>query len=155
MFENLPAHSFDVDLADPPWSYYGSTDGWGDAAKFYPLLDDEDLFEFPMRDLLNRRSVLFLRATCPCLDVAMRCIERWGLHFRGVAFVWVKTKADGTPIGAQTVLAPRREHSPKPDAVQERIEEMYPEGVEARTVRPPPQGRLGEMGWGRTMSTTP
>jgi N6-adenosine-specific RNA methylase IME4 len=79
-----------------------------------------------------------------------------------VAFVWVKTKADGiTPIGAQgvrptivkpttefvlaasmrakgrplplasesvrqVVLAPKREHSRKPDEVARRIEALYP-----------------------------
>jgi len=42
-------------------------------------------------------------ATCPRLDFAIDCLRSHGLHFRGVAFVWVKTKKDGTPIGAQGV----------------------------------------------------
>lgn len=93
----------------------------------------------------------------------------------GVAFVWIKTKRDGSPIGAQgvrpsivkpltefvlaasrvpngrpmplgsesvvqTVFAPRREHSRKPDEVRERIEQLYPDArrleVFARTSAP-------------------
>lgn len=95
----------------------------------------------------------------------------------GVAFVWVKTRKDGTPVGAQgvrpsivkpltefvlvaskvekgrplklfsesvvqTVFAPKREHSRKPDEVYDRIEALYPLGqyshleMFARVTRP-------------------
>jgi N6-adenosine-specific RNA methylase IME4 len=94
---------YDVVLADPPWSYYGKQDKWGAAAKFYRLMTDEDIGTLPIRDLLAARGALFLWATGPRLDFAVRCIERWRLEFRGVAFVWVKTTADGRPIGAQGV----------------------------------------------------
>ena len=91
----------------------------------------------------------------------MECLKHWELHFRGIAFVWVKSRKDGKPIGAQgvrpsitkptaeyviaaskvakgrplklhneavpnVILAPRREHSQKPDEVQDYIETMYP-----------------------------
>ena len=42
-------------------------------------------------------------ATGPKLDFAIECIKAWGLTYRGMGFVWVKTKKDGTPIGAQGV----------------------------------------------------
>jgi N6-adenosine-specific RNA methylase IME4 len=92
-----------VVLADPPWSYYGQQDKWGAAAKFYLPMTDQKIAELPIGDLLADRGVLFLWATSPRLDFAVACIERWGLQFRGVAFVWVKTTADGRPIGAQGV----------------------------------------------------
>lgn len=155
---------YDVVLIDPPWSYYGQQDKWGAAAKFYDLMPDGDLerFTFPAESL-SKRGVMFIWATSPRLDFALKVIESWGLTFRGVAFVWVKTKKDGvTPIGAQgvrpsvvkptteyvlaasrvkkgrplplssesirqVVLAPKREHSRKPDEVQDRIEQMYPD----------------------------
>jgi len=94
---------YEVVLADPPWSYTGAQDKWGAAAKFYPTMTDAELLEFPMRDWLLPRSVLFLWATSPRLDFAVECIKAWGLAYRGVAFVWVKTKRDGSPIGAQGV----------------------------------------------------
>lgn len=94
---------YDVILADPPWSYYGQQDKWGAAAKFYPLMSDLDLRSLPIYQLLTPRSVLFLWATGPKLDLAMQCLADWGLAYRGVAFVWVKTKKTGEPIGAQGV----------------------------------------------------
>lgn len=102
-WRDLPDQAFDVVLADPPWGYYGAQDKWGAAAKFYETSPDEALLAFPMKRLMARRSVLFLWATSPRLDLAVRCIEAWGLHYRGVAFVWVKTRKDGQPIGAQGV----------------------------------------------------
>lgn len=151
---------YPVILADPPWSYYGSPTKMGAAGKEYALMEDEDLLalDVPLAD----PGVLFLWATGPRLDFALECIQSWGLHYRGVAFVWVKTRADGiTPIGAQgvrpsivkpttefvlaasthakgrplplasesvrqVVLAPKREHSRKPDEVAQRIEALYP-----------------------------
>lgn len=160
--DNLPREKFDVVVADPPWSYYGQQDKWGAAAKFYPTMTNQEIFDLPMRQLLNPNGVLFLWSTSPKLDLAVLCLRKWKLHFRGVAFVWVKTrKSDGLPIGAQgvrpsvvkpttefvlaaskvrkgrpmpladesirqVVMAPKQEHSRKPDAVQERIETMYP-----------------------------
>lgn len=103
MFEGLPTTTFDIIYADPPWGYHGSQTKWGAAAKFYQTATDDDLLAFPMRALMEKRAVLFLWATSPRLDFAMQCITQWGLHYRGVAFVWVKTRQDGTPIGAQGV----------------------------------------------------
>ena len=97
------ANKYEVVVADPPWSYTGQQNKWGAAAKFYPTMSDSELLQFPINNWLNSRGVLFMWATSPRLDFAIKCIEEWGLHYRGVAFVWVKTKKDGTPIGAQGV----------------------------------------------------
>ncbi len=154
--------TYDIILADPPWSYTGQQDKWGAAAKFYPTMSRVEIggLELPLAD----PGILFLWATGPKLQDAIDVIQRWDLEYRGVAFVWVKTKKDGTPIGAQgvrpsivkpltefvlvasnvetgrplpladesvcqTVFAPKQEHSRKPDAVQERIELMYPDAT--------------------------
>lgn len=155
---------YDVIITDPPWSYYGSPTKWAAAGKEYQTMPDADLldWEYP----LTKNGILFMWATCPRLDFAIHCIEKLKLHYRGVSFVWVKTRADGKPIGAQgvrpsitkplvelvlaasprptgrplklydesicqTVLAPRGEHSQKPEDVQDRIERMYPEATKA------------------------
>lgn len=180
-WRDLPQRSYDVVLADPPWSYYGQQDKWAAAAKFYPTAADEAISTLPMHDLLTKNGVLFLWATSPRLDAAMECLKHWELHFRGIAFVWVKSRKDGKPIGAQgvrpsiikptaeyviaaskvakgrplklfneavpnVILAPRREHSQKPDEIQEYIEKMYPQADKlemfART------SRLGWDSWG-------
>jgi len=93
--------TYDVIIADPPWSYYGDQNKMGACGKEYQTLGDRDLLDW--RYPLSERGVLFMWATCPRLDFAIDCLRSHGLHFRGVAFVWVKTKTDGTPIGAQGV----------------------------------------------------
>jgi N6-adenosine-specific RNA methylase IME4 len=175
LWRDLPDRRYDVILADPPWSYYGQQGKWGAAAKFYATAPDEAIVQLPIADLLSDRGVLFLWATSPRLDVAMACLAAWKLHFRGVAFVWVKARKDGGPIGAQgvrpsivkptveyvlaasrvakgrplpvadegvanVILAPKRAHSQKPEAVREAIERLYPHASRlelfARSERP-------------------
>ena len=174
-YPDFPTAEYDVALIDPPWSYYGADDKWAAAAKFYATMPARQIAQMPIPRILAPRAVAFVWATSPLLDVAVDTMRAWGLHFRGVAFVWVKSRADGSPIGAQgvrpsivkptaeyvlagsrvargrpmklhnegvrnVVLAPRREHSRKPEAVYDAIESLYPDArrVElfARTTRP-------------------
>ena len=101
----FPDSKFDVILADPPWSYYGKQDKWGAAAKFYPTMTDDELLALPVARLAHVSSVVFCWATCPRLDFAIKMLEHWGFAYRGVAFVWVKTKKSDplVPIGARGV----------------------------------------------------
>jgi N6-adenosine-specific RNA methylase IME4 len=99
----LPAQEYDVVLADPPWPYFGAQDKWGAAAKFYNTMSAGELADLPIADWLTPRGVLFMWATGPKMDLALSCIHLWGLTYRGIAFVWVKTKKDGKPVGAQGV----------------------------------------------------
>ena len=173
--------SYDVVLADPPWSYTGAQDKWAAAAKFYDTMSDGALLNFPLEEWLSPKGVAFIWATAPRLDFAIEFMKARGLHYRGVAFVWIKTKKDGTPMGAagvrpsivkpltefvivgsrvaagrpmklasesvvQTVFAPRREHSRKPDAVQERIEDLYPTASKIELFARDP--RPGGAAWG-------
>jgi len=41
--------------------------------------------------------------TSPMTEVAIDLIRAWGLHFRGVGFVWIKTAQDGHIIEGQGV----------------------------------------------------
>jgi N6-adenosine-specific RNA methylase IME4 len=99
----FPSRQYTVVVADPPWFYHGSQTKCGAAAKQYPTMSDDALLNLPVRTIMAPRSVLFLWATGPRLDFAIQCIHSWNLCYRGVAFVWIKTRADGAPIGAQGV----------------------------------------------------
>lgn len=101
----LPRNKYEIVYADPPWSYYGDKNKMGAAGKHYPLMNDEDLANLPVKSLLKdpKKGAFFIWATCPRLDLAVRTIKAWGLHYRGVAFNWVKTRQDGGVIGAQGV----------------------------------------------------
>lgn len=164
---------YDVVLMDCPWPYYGSKTKWGAAAKYYECMSFDDLANYPPP--LKRPGVVFMWTTSAFLVQSIDLLRTWNLYYRGVAFVWVKTGADGKPWGArgvrpsitkpltefviagsttaigrplplssesvcQTVFAPVGEHSVKPDAVQERIEQMYPNATKlemyARRIRP-------------------
>jgi N6-adenosine-specific RNA methylase IME4 len=99
----FPDKKYQVVYADPPWAYYGSKTKMGAAGKHYPLMSKEDIYALPVHEIMESSSALFLWATCPRLDWAIHAIEEWGLNFRGVAYVWVKTRLDGVPIGARGV----------------------------------------------------
>lgn len=94
--------NYQVILADPPWSYEGDQAKWGAAAKFYKTMS---LGQLSCLDIpLEKPGVLFLWATGPKLHIAIELLKSWGLHYRGVAFVWVKTsQSTGLPIGARGV----------------------------------------------------
>lgn len=99
----LPQKKYDVILADPPWPYYGSPDKWGAAGKYYSLMGSDMIWNMRVRDLLYPHSVVFLWATGPQLALAVETLNYWGCYYRGLGFVWIKTKKDGTPIKAQGV----------------------------------------------------
>jgi N6-adenosine-specific RNA methylase IME4 len=152
---------YPVVLADFPWKYYGSPTKDQAAGKHYNCLTDEEIFNLPVRDVLLPKSILFVWATGPKLDVAIEAIKRWNLYYRGIAFDWCKTTQDGKPINGQGgrpslikhagelvlwassqargrplpikdegmaswVFEPRPDnvHSRKPEAVQDRIEQL-------------------------------
>jgi len=99
----FPAKTYDIVYADPPWFYYGSRIKDAAAAKHYPLMDQDALARLPVRSIMSTRAALFLWCTGPRLNFAVELIEKWGLHYRGVAYVWVKTNQKGEPIRGQGV----------------------------------------------------
>lgn len=103
LFTNFPTKKYDIVYSDPPWQYYGSATKDAAAGKHYALLSQEELATIPVRDFMNKKAVLFLWATCPRLDFAIDMIRSWGLHYRGIAYIWVKTRKDGVIINGQGV----------------------------------------------------
>lgn len=93
----------DVVLADPPWPMWGDPNKNAAAGKHYTLMSEATLAALPVRDLFVGDGALFLWATCPRLDLAIRMIKAWNLHYRGVAFIWCKTRADGGLIHGQGI----------------------------------------------------
>ena len=100
----LPDARYDIAYVDPPWYYYGSPIKDAAAAKHYPLMSLEELAAVDVRRILNKRAAAFVWATCPRLQFAIQLIEAWGLHYRGVAYVWVKVNKRGEIISGQGVL---------------------------------------------------
>jgi N6-adenosine-specific RNA methylase IME4 len=99
----FPNATYDIVYADPPWFYYGSQTKDAAAAKHYPLMSQDELAALPLRSIMSKRAALFVWATGPRLDFAIDVIGRWGLYYRGVAYVWVKTNRRGDVIRGQGI----------------------------------------------------
>lgn len=98
----LPNRRYEIILADPPWGGYTPS---GTAKISYPTMSTQELCDFPVGDLMEKRCVLFVWVTSPLLmgqqaQVLQTWVERYGLTYQGMPYIWVKTKKDGTPIGA-------------------------------------------------------
>lgn len=91
----------DIVCCDLPWSYWGDPNKDAAAGKYYTCMTDEELARIDVHSYLRRHGLLLMWATGPKMDVAIATVKAWGLAYRGVAFVWVKTRKDGTVIGAQ------------------------------------------------------
>lgn len=138
--------------ADPPWSYDDKR-CHGSAANHYDTMTLSDICALPVADLAADDCILFLWATYPKLKEALQVIEAWGFKYRTIGFQWVKQNKNGDgyffglgwwtrgntepcliatkgkPHRASTsvrqlVFSPVRDHSQKPDIVQEKIVEL-------------------------------
>ena len=95
---------YDVIYADPPWKYRQQRPGgMNNAADHYDVMSLEDIAALPEWKLLNKPGVVFMWTTSPLLEESMELGKMLGLHYRGIEFVWVKTKKDGSPMGAAGV----------------------------------------------------
>lgn len=99
----FPTSKYSVILADPPWSYYGDPNKDAAAGKHYNLMRTEEIAALPVRSITATRAALFLWATGPRLPAAIEVMQEWGFHYRGIAYVWVKTARDGHIISGQGV----------------------------------------------------
>jgi N6-adenosine-specific RNA methylase IME4 len=134
------------------WSDKGTGRG---AISHYDTMGHSALAALPVAEIAAQDSALLLWTTDPLLPSALELITAWGFTFKTVGFTWVKTNAKsegyftgmgywtrsnpemcllatrGRPVRVarnvpQLVVAPRREHSRKPDEVPERIKRLLP-----------------------------
>ena len=116
----------------------------------YSVMEDRDIVALPIRWLADDNCLLFLWVVHSKLPTALQVMESWGFRYSTVAFEWFKQTSTGKPVcfmGAWTcggaielcllgrkgsvpriaknvhklIIAPRQEHSRKPDEVRERI----------------------------------
>jgi N6-adenosine-specific RNA methylase IME4 len=113
----------------------------------------EQIKALPVAEIAAPDAALFLWAIDSMLPAAFEVIEAWGFTFKTVGFTWAKTNAKSpgyfTGLGywtrcnpeqcllatrgrprrlnrdvPQLIVAPRREHSRKPDEVRNRIQRL-------------------------------
>ncbi len=150
----MPEGLFNVVYADPPWQY-DNTGVDGAAEHHYETMPTEDICRLIKILPIDKEAVLFLWATNPFLEDALKVVNRWGFEYK-TNMVWVKTNlkkpgagfyvrgrhellfictkgsftpdlAGKPPIGS-VLEAPVNEHSRKPADVYTLIEKLYPDG---------------------------
>lgn len=124
----------------------------GLAERHYKTMSLADIKALPVADIAGRDSVLILWVVDCMIPEALEVGAAWGFAFKTTAFTWLKTRADGSPAMGlgywgrgsteqcllfargkphrlsagvrKIIVAPRREHSRKPDEQYERIEAL-------------------------------
>lgn len=171
----LPGQKFGVIYADPEWEFETWGPGGMDraAANHYPTSPLDVIAEREVASIAAPDCVLFLWATVPMLPQALHVMERWGFVYKS-HWVWLKDEEGpggtgywsrnaheilliGTvgdvpaPLqGTQprsVIFHPVAEHSAKPAAFAELIEQYYPNlpKIELNARGP---GRPGWHVWG-------
>lgn len=154
-FGTLVPLSYDLIVADPPWSYrHWSERGIKKGAqKQYSCLEVEEIAEaFPLDRLAAPNCLLLLWGTWPLIDRQLACLRAWRFTFKSV-IVWEKVFASGRsavgtgyrvrsmcePVMLGTIGEPRhkafpglfsgvrREHSRKPDEFYALVEDRAPQ----------------------------
>ena len=149
---------YSIIYADPPWKYTVFGDkppaARGREEDYYEVMDLLDLAALPVKDISADDAVIFMWATFPAMQTAMKLMKAWGFHYRTVGFVWVKknkknlesnfwgmggwtrSNAEVCLIGTrgnikrvsksvhQVIEAPIGEHSVKPAETRDRIVEL-------------------------------
>lgn len=130
----------------------------GGALAHYDTMLINDIKMLPIQSIADENCILFLWVTFPNLHEGLDVISAWGFKYKTLGFSWIKTnKKNGKPffgIGWYTksncevcligirgkpfktsndvssvVIAPREEHSKKPDEVRRRIEKFVGVGA--------------------------
>lgn len=171
----LPAGKFRVVYADPPWKYGDERTGENvrsdsAAADHYPTMSTDKICAFTdengrhASDLAAGDAVLFMWATFPLLEDALRVIAAWKFNYK-TAIVWHKQRSNvgnyhdascellmiavrgSCPIEidkrvCQMQSIARGAHSAKPEEFRALIDKLYPSGPRVELFRrgTPPDG---------------
>jgi N6-adenosine-specific RNA methylase IME4 len=140
---------FPVVYADPPWRYEHVVTESRAIENQYPTMSLNDICALPVGRTITDDAILFLWATSPKLEEAMRVVKSWSFEYR-TNIVWDKCKIGmgyyarqqhellliatrgsmpapaPDDIISSVVRIPRNGHSSKPLEFYNLIERMYP-----------------------------
>ena len=164
-------------LADPPWRFNARNMNRKVASRRfdpYPTMSFEELAAVPVAEIAAPDSALFMWAIASHLDQAIDLGRAWGFTYKTMAW-WDKGRmsfgywwrSEGEPLllftrgqisrspGAggvrQTIRAPKREHSRKPDEQYDQIETLVADGRRIELFSR--QNRPGWTSWGLETGT--
>jgi N6-adenosine-specific RNA methylase IME4 len=153
-FTGLVKHGYKALLIDPPWTYETYSDKGKDrsAEQHYDCMSHEELKQLPVADLAAKDCIMFCWVIDTHITHYLDLMDAWGFKYKTKGFTWVKINANGdyfTGMGHWTranpedcmlstrghptrvakdvrrlIIAPRREHSRKPEEIYDRIERL-------------------------------
>ena len=157
MTMEFPNKKYKTIYADPPWPERGGGKIKRGADRHYALMTVKEIMALPVADLAEDNCHLYLWATNNYLPDALRVMAAWGFAYK-TTITWGKDRFglgqyfrgqtehclfgvrghlpyklnDGKrQQGTTLILAPRREHSRKPDEMRTMIERVsYPPYIE-------------------------
>lgn len=174
-FGDLPAHWFNLIVADPPWRFEAYSEAGEEKSPqaHYACMPPEDVaLTFPIGELADINCLLLCWGTWPLIDRQIECVKLWGFEYKSM-LVWSKVFQSGKrawgpgyrvrslcePVIVATRGEPRhdplpglfdgvrREHSRKPEEFYEIIDRQCP-GLRRRADLFTRQTRDGWRGWG-------
>jgi len=169
---------FDILVFDPPWHFASNSAArpGRNARRHYPCMRDAEIAALPVADLAARPALMFMWTTTPMLRRAIVIPEAWGFRYV-TELVWPKQRI-GTgywargqhepcliykrgrfpwpgraPFASSLIRGVQREHSRKPDALQDAIDATWPDArkLEMFARRP----REGWASWGNEVDRFP
>lgn len=84
-----PEKRYKILYVDPPWDYKCGN-RLGSAKNHYPTMKFSELAALPVPELAERDAALFMWATYPKIEEALRLIPAWGFEYKTIAFQWIK-----------------------------------------------------------------
>lgn len=142
---------FDIIVADPPWKFSSNSKAkpGRNAMRHYDCMTDAEIKNLPVADWAAPNCLLFMWVTAPMLRRAIEIPESWGFRYVsemmwakeriGTGF-WVRNRHEPiliykrgkfpcpkpAPFPDSIISGQQREHSRKPDRLQEEIDRIWP-----------------------------
>lgn len=152
---DFPKKLYNIIYMDPPWSFGVWKDQKTRTAdSHYSVMSYSSINDLPITEISADNCALFIWCPNSFLEACMKSINCYGFSYKTVAFTWVKMRKDMLKphigmghytrqetehcllgmkghldrIGKgveEVILAPRSEHSAKPDATRKRIVDLF------------------------------
>ena len=88
----IPKGKYEIIYLDPPWKYDKDEAYFGqDVERHYPTMNPDEIYKLPLKEMAYKDCVLYMWATAPKLNIAMKAIEAWGFDYK-TCLVWDKVK---------------------------------------------------------------
>jgi N6-adenosine-specific RNA methylase IME4 len=85
---------YQIIYADPPWKYEFSHTR-ARPINDYQTLDKDTICKFPIKDIAEENSLLFMWIIFPKLEWAIPVINAWGFKYITNGFTWIKQNKTG------------------------------------------------------------